>query len=126
LGGGTKASYSSVNSLAAANSQGFIEKVKNTSPSAKCRSINIILMHFPLKKVGALFLKETNKRGTVKEANIRMKEAWKKQRDGSNTSTGFIVQEGALPRWVSSQSQKPTAAYRHEVDIARIMDGKFC
>jgi hypothetical protein len=25
-----------------------------------------------------------------------MKDAWKKQKDCSNTSTGFIVQEGAL------------------------------
>jgi hypothetical protein len=29
---------------------------------------------------------------------LEMKEAWKRQRDGSNTSTGFIVQAGALWR----------------------------
>jgi hypothetical protein len=27
---------------------------------------------------------------------VRMKEEWKRQRDGSNTSTGFIVWDGAL------------------------------
>jgi hypothetical protein len=36
---------------------------------------------------------------------VRMKEALKGQRDGSNTSTEFIVQEGALPREISRQSQ---------------------
>jgi hypothetical protein len=41
-------------------------------------------------------------------------------------STGFIVPEAALQRWVSSQNQKPTDAYRLGVDIGRGLDGKFC
>jgi hypothetical protein len=55
-----------------------------------------------------------------------MKEAQMRQRNSSNTSTGFIVWEEALQREVSSQSQKPTAAYRLGVDIGRGPDGKFC
>jgi hypothetical protein len=43
-----------------------------------------------------------------------MKEAWQRQRDGSNTSTGFIVQEGVL--WRGSPAREPTAAYRLGVD----------
>jgi hypothetical protein len=35
---------------------------------------------------------------------LEMKEAWKRQRNGSDASTGFIVQDGALQRgtWLES------------------------
>jgi hypothetical protein len=46
-----------------------------------------------------------------------MKEAQKRLKDSSNTSSGFIIQEEALWRWGIQQSQNPTAAYRLGVDI---------
>jgi hypothetical protein len=36
-----------------------------------------------------------------------MKEAWKRQRYGSNTNTGFIVQEGALWRGTPARELEP-------------------
>jgi hypothetical protein len=45
-----------------------------------------------------------------------MKEAWKSQKDGSNASIGFIIQEGDLRRG-SSRELESTAAYTLGVDI---------
>jgi hypothetical protein len=38
-----------------------------------------------------------------------MKEAWKRQRDGSKASKGFIVQEGTLWRGIPAKELEPTA-----------------
>jgi hypothetical protein len=53
-----------------------------------------------------------------------MKEVWNWQRDGSNTSTGFIVWEGALWRWISARELESTAAYRLGVDIGERSGGE--
>jgi hypothetical protein len=47
---------------------------------------------------------------------LEMKEARKRQRDSSNTITGFIVQEGALCRGIPARELEPTAIYRLGVD----------
>jgi hypothetical protein len=46
-----------------------------------------------------------------------MKEAWKRQRDGLNTNTEFIVQPGALWRGTPVKELEPTATHRLELDI---------
>jgi hypothetical protein len=43
---------------------------------------------------------------------LEVKETWKRQRDGSNTSTGFIVQVGALWRGTPPREIEPTATHR--------------
>jgi hypothetical protein len=49
---------------------------------------------------------------------LEMKEAWKRQRDCSNTSTGFIVQTGALWRGTSAKELEPTASHRPKFHLA--------
>jgi hypothetical protein len=46
-----------------------------------------------------------------------MKEAWKRQRDGSNTSTGFIVQAGAMLRGTPARELEPMATHKLVLDI---------
>jgi hypothetical protein len=46
-----------------------------------------------------------------------MKEAWKRQRDSSNTSTGFTVQAGALWRVTPARELEPTGTHRLGLDI---------
>jgi hypothetical protein len=46
-----------------------------------------------------------------------MKEAWKRQIDGSSTSIGFIAREGALQRETPARELEPPATYRFGVDI---------
>jgi hypothetical protein len=41
-----------------------------------------------------------------------------------NTSTGFIVQEGALCRGSPARDLEPTAAYRLGIDKGRSLEGK--
>jgi hypothetical protein len=53
-----------------------------------------------------------------------MKEAWKRQRDGSNTSTWFIVLEGVLQQGTPSRQMESTAAYRLGVDIGEHLEVK--
>jgi hypothetical protein len=53
-----------------------------------------------------------------------MKEAWKRQRDSSNTSTGFTVWEGALWRGTPEESWSPSH-YRLEVDIGEWSGGEI-
>jgi hypothetical protein len=45
-----------------------------------------------------------------------MKEAWKWQRDGSSTSTGFIIWKGPLQKETPVRQIEPTAVYRLGVD----------
>jgi hypothetical protein len=53
-----------------------------------------------------------------------MKEAWKRQREGSNASTGFIVWEGPLWRRSPARELEPKAADRLGVDIGIGLEGK--
>jgi hypothetical protein len=46
-----------------------------------------------------------------------MKEAWKRQRDSSNTSIGFIAQAGALWRGTPSRELELIATHRLGLDI---------
>jgi hypothetical protein len=39
---------------------------------------------------------------------LEMKEAWKRQRNGSTTTTGFIVQAGALWRGIPARELEHT------------------
>jgi hypothetical protein len=57
---------------------------------------------------------------------LKMKEAWKRQKDGSNTSTGFIVQDRALQRGIPARELEPTATYRLGVDTGKCLEGKPC
>jgi hypothetical protein len=53
-----------------------------------------------------------------------MKETWKRQRDGSNASTEFIVQEGTLWRGTPARELEPPAVYRLGVDIGEWSGGE--
>jgi hypothetical protein len=56
---------------------------------------------------------------------VKMKEEQKRQRDGSNTSTGFIVQDGAL--WRSGQPKPETHCHLQTWSKYREGSGwKFC
>jgi hypothetical protein len=57
-------------------------------------------------------------------STLEIKETWKRQRDGSYTSTGFIVQEGALQRGTTARELEPTAAYRLGVAIGERSGGE--
>jgi hypothetical protein len=48
---------------------------------------------------------------------LETKEAGKRHKDSSNTSTGFIVQEGALWRGSPARKLEPTGTYRLGVVI---------
>jgi hypothetical protein len=48
---------------------------------------------------------------------LEIKEVWKRQRDGSNTSTGFIVQVRPLWRGTSARELEPIATHRLGLDI---------
>jgi hypothetical protein len=55
---------------------------------------------------------------------LEMKETWKKQRDSSKTSTGFIVQEEAWWRGTPARKLEPPATYRLDVDIREWYGGE--
>jgi hypothetical protein len=46
-----------------------------------------------------------------------MKETWKRQRDGSKTSTAFVVQAGALWRETPERQLEPTATHKLGLEI---------
>jgi hypothetical protein len=50
--------------------------------------------------------------GLFFEMVLEVKEAWKTQRDGSNTSTGFVVHAGALWRGSPERALEPIATHR--------------
>jgi hypothetical protein len=45
---------------------------------------------------------------------VRMEEAWNRQKDGTNASTGFIIWEVSLRRGSPERELEPPAAYRLE------------
>jgi hypothetical protein len=48
---------------------------------------------------------------------LEMREAWQKERDSPNTSTGFIVQAGALWRGTPARELEPIATHKLGLDI---------